>query len=308
MLTRIEQGLRQRLRAVRAIPPLNAMATFSVRAAMRLLGMRSTSIEMHLIRHGEVTFRLPDQQRLKLWSKGDDGISNAVFWNGWMGSERATAPVFYRLARRARTTLDIGAYVGYYALIAAAANANARVYAFEPLEPIRNRLDKHVRINHLTNVHVIGKAVGVACGSATFYHTDAERLPTSSSLSSSFMSAAVRQGLLATTVEVVAIDDFVADNRLENVDLVKIDTETTEADVIRGMRRTIERHRPDIICEVLPFKDTSSTVEQLLKPLGYQFYQLRDDGPVKHETLQPDLKALNYLCSVRADAATDFNG
>lgn len=62
--------------------------------------VRSTTIEKHLVGYGEVAFRLPDGQHLKLWSKGDDGISNAVFWNGWMGSERATAPVFYRLARQ----------------------------------------------------------------------------------------------------------------------------------------------------------------------------------------------------------------
>jgi Methyltransferase FkbM domain len=38
---------------------------------------------------------------------------------------------------------------------------------------------------------------------------------------------------------------------IAKVDLVKIDTETTEPAVIRGMARTLARDRPDVVCEVL---------------------------------------------------------
>ena len=274
-----------------------------MRAALRLLGVHNELVVRHLIRFGEVSFELPDGQRLRLWSRGDDGISNAVFWKGWTGSEATTAPVFYRLARRARTVLDIGAYVGYYTVIAAAANPSSSVHAFEPLAPIRERLQKHVELNHLGNVRVVGKAVGAAPGSAEFYHTDPGGLPTSSSLSSAFMNEAVPVGLQSSTVEVVAIDDYVREQQLSKVDLVKIDTETTEGEVLRGMRKTLERDRPDLICEVLPFRDTAHTIEEKLKPFGYRFYHLTERGPVLHEHLQPSLQAMNYLFSVRDNHA-----
>jgi FkbM family methyltransferase len=43
------------------------------------------------------------------------------------------APLFWRLACKARVTLDIGAHVGYYSVLAGMANPAGTVFAFEPL-------------------------------------------------------------------------------------------------------------------------------------------------------------------------------
>lgn len=88
----------------------------------------------HLHRLGRVATRLPDGRVLRLWSQADDWVSNQVFWRGWQGYEPETTPLFYRLARRAHVTLDVGAHVGFFSLLAGHANAAGRVFAFEPLE------------------------------------------------------------------------------------------------------------------------------------------------------------------------------
>lgn len=50
--------------------------------------------------------------------------------------------------------------------------------------------------------------------------------------------------LVTSKVDVTSIDVFVQDRNLTGIDLVKIDTEGTEADVFLGMAETLERTVP----------------------------------------------------------------
>nr|MBA3746274.1 FkbM family methyltransferase [Solirubrobacterales bacterium] len=210
------------------------------------------------------------------------------------GHEPETAELFYELAGSARVTLDIGAHVGYFALLASQANRAGRVYAFEPLERVRKRLEHNVALNGADNVTCVPLAVGSPAGTAEFFHVR-EGIPSSSSLSGSFMRSIVsREELTSTTVEVVEADDFVESRALVGVDLVKVDTETTEAAVFRGMLRTLRRDRPDVFCEVLD-ADVASAIEALLTPLDYEFYLLTANGPVRCDRLLPDARWRNFI-------------
>jgi FkbM family methyltransferase len=218
-----------------------------------------------------------------------------VFWRGWSGYEPETIPLFYRLAQRAQTTIDVGAYVGFYTLIAAHANASGRVYAFEPMSDVFERLRSNVSLNRLENVMCINSAVGDDDGEAEFFHMSSE-MPCSSSLSYQFMSSVV--DLKVSKVSVTTLDRFVLDNKIERVDLVKIDTETTEPQVIRGMSGILARDNPDIVCEVLG-RGSESALEEMLRPLGYHFYHLTPDGPVLRTQITGHPEWLNYLFSAR---------
>lgn len=59
-----------------------------------------------------VRITLPNGAEVVLWSRADDWIATQLFWGGWSAFEPETTPIFYRLALSARTTLDVGAYVG----------------------------------------------------------------------------------------------------------------------------------------------------------------------------------------------------
>jgi hypothetical protein len=87
----------------------------------------------------------------------------------------------------------------------------------------------------------------------------------------------------------------VEQNRLERVDLVKIDTESTEPQVLQGMLQTLTRDRPNIICEVLKGRGSEQAVEDLLSPLGYRFYLLTPDGPKLRDRIVGHPQWLNYL-------------
>jgi FkbM family methyltransferase len=217
--------LKTALKAVRASQPFNTLATTAVHVAFRALGVRSEWVIKHLHRVGVTRCRLPNGRTLKLWSRGDDWVSNQVFWRGWSGYEPETVPLFFRLATRACVTLDVGAHVGFYTLLAAHANSAGQVYSFEPMPRIHQRLFKNVALNGLNNVQCFASAVGEADGAAEFFHVLAE-LPTSSSLSLNFMQAGGAT-LSSTRVPVTTLDRFVRERGIGRVDLLKIDTEST---------------------------------------------------------------------------------
>jgi len=295
------EGVKSALKFVRGSQPFNYMTTSLAFGALNVTGLRSEFIVKHLHRVGTVHRRLPNGRSLSLWSRGDDWVSNQIYWRGWDGYEPETAQLFFKLASQAAVTIDVGAYVGYYTLIAAHANPAGRVYAFEPLPSIHERLLRNIQLNGPGNVECVASAVGEDEGAADFFHVEAP-LPTSSSLSHEFMRST--RGLVSTKVPVTTLDRFVADRRIPRIDLLKIDTESTECEVLRGARATLERDRPVIICEVLQGRANTGGLEEALGPLGYHYYLLTPDGPSERRRIEGHPDWLNYLFSTAGPSAT----
>jgi FkbM family methyltransferase len=292
----LKAQLTRALKALRNSQPFNAVATSSVRRIFSSTGLSSELIVKHLHRLGDVSAELPNGRTLRLWSRADDSVSNQLFWKGWRGVDEAV-PIFYELALRARVTLDIGAFVGYYAILAGHANARGAVYAFEPLPAIYQRLCSNVKRNELANVQCVHSAVGEREGSADFYHSTATELPSSSSLSLEFMRGT--PGLACDQVPVVTIDAFVERNQLSGIDLIKIDTESTEPEVLRGMRKTLERDRPTIVCEVLHGRGAEAALDEIFAAHGYSYYLLTPSGPELRARVEGHPQFYNYLFTPR---------
>jgi len=284
---------------LRAWPPLNRPVTAFVRAATRRLGVEWPFAVRHLHRVGHVRSRLPNGRDLVLWSRGDDWVANLVFWKGWQAYEPETAPLFFQLAERAQAVVDVGAYVGYYSLLAAHARPEGRVLALEPHPAAYERLLRNVSANGLGNVRCLRVAAGAVSGESVFHSM--EGLPTSSSLSLDFMRGT--PGLRSAPVPVTTVDLAVAEHHLPRIDLVKIDTESTEPDVVAGMQKTLARDRPDIICEVLSGRGTGRALERALRPLGYRFHLLTAEGPVEWSRIEGHPTYLNYLFSTKDTVA-----
>jgi FkbM family methyltransferase len=280
------------LKGLRAWRPVNAVATGGIRAIAQARGRPLEIAVKHLPREGPVRTRLPNGRSMCLWSRGDDWVSNQVYWRGWAGYEPEASSLFYELAARSEVTVDVGAHVGFYTVVAALANPLAKVYAFEPVEAARRRLDRHVALNGLGNVEVIAAAVSDSNGTADFFQGPAE-IPCSSGLSETQMRWHDR--VRRTRVRTVALDEFLEEREVGPVGLVKIDVEGSEAEVLRGMPHTLERDRPSILCEVLPDEERGAALERLLCPCGYRFMHLTPDGPRERERIVGHPEWLNYL-------------
>lgn len=286
------------LKALRAWPPLNLPVTSIARGVVRNIGLDDSFLVRHLPRVGVVRAVLPDGKRLRLWSRGDDGVANLVFWRGWAGYEPETTPLFYRLAREARTVLDVGAFVGFHSVLAGIANPSRPVHSFEPLPAAFERLQRNIALNRLEDVRCVRMAVADKEGQADLITE--EGLPSSSTLASNFLPHSEKRPRVV--VSLTSVDHYVAEHGITNVDLLKIDTETTEPAVLRGMRHTLGRDHPDIVCEVLPGLGTGPAIAPLLEPHGYRYYLLTPAGPKRVDQPGGDSRWFNYLFTHRPES------
>ncbi len=239
---------------------------------------------------GKVSVELPDGKRLLLYGGAGDEVTGLAFWRGFGGFEPEITRIFYALAKESKVIFDIGASVGYYALLAAIGNQEAKVYAFEPAPRAFEKLNRNIQLNGLSNVITTDNAVTNFEGEVTLY-IPAGDMPTSASTLAGFRKAEQELQVRATT-----IDTFAIKNSIEKVDLLKIDTEGTEPLVLEGSRGVIQRDEPVIICEVLKGR-TEKSLLHFLSPLGYDFYWMTDKGLIHKEIIEGDrtYKYKNYL-------------
>lgn len=152
------------------------------------------------------------------------------------GREDYLVELFRSSISAGMTVLDIGAFVGYFTLIAArAVGASGHVYAFEPDPRNFGLLERNVRANgFVERVEMVRAAVSDRPGRSSFLMDRGD---------SSSSSLIVTPGPAnETTVEVVALDEFLAPE--SHVDVVKMDIQGAELRALGGMRRLLARRPP----------------------------------------------------------------
>jgi FkbM family methyltransferase len=290
------------LKRILAWPILNPVITFLVKEIVVDGLDKRPGFIRSIPKRGLVRLDLPDGGAIRLLSPGDDRIVDRLFFRNWDGYEPGMGEAFFTVARSAEVVLDIGAHVGFYSLLATAATPGATVYAFEPLDRVRSRLERNIAINRAT-IRVVPAAVGASQGEINIYSDPFDAAPGESTLSGKVGAA---KGFPSTsTVKVVTVDSFVSDRALPRVDLVKIDTEATELDVLEGMQDTLATFHPVIFCEVLDDFADARRVEQLTAPHGYRYWMLTSDGPVARPGVIPDRDWPNYLLAVELPPGLD---
>ena len=162
--------------------------------------------------------------------------------------EREVRRWIRRLLRSGDHFVDVGANLGYFALIAAAAvGPEGRVDAFEPDPDNRVRLERHLsRNNNPRQVHVHAVALADRDGSAMLHRT------TDPAAANHGQSSLLPHDALGDSGEVrlARFDTILPEARPH---LIKIDVEGAEAAVVEGLRPLAESDTPPaIIAEHAP--------------------------------------------------------
>lgn len=150
---------------------------------------------------------------------------------------------------------DVGAAGGTYTMILSRlVGPTGRVFAFEP----RPRSFGFLRaVLRRSNVSVHPIALGLQNGTQTMVVPRRFRIPFSTR---SFLQRDLElpvdhyypefTGARRIEVETATLDDFMAGNGIDRLDLLKIDVEGAEPWVLFGGRHSIAAHRPVVLCEV----------------------------------------------------------
>lgn len=195
----------------------------------------------------------------------------------WLGfCEPDIQRLFAKIVRTGFIVYDIGAYIGFYSLLAGRlAGPAGKVYAFEPFPKNIERLKLHILLNKMQDrVFCIPKAVTYKTGKASYCNFARDDLTRFTNIDSSEESCSTETNLL---VETISLDEFVFQEGYPAPNLIKIDVEGGEAKVIEGARRLLEEFRPMIICEFHSAELAMQTCEKLMRLR----YRLEDTRRVK---------------------------
>jgi FkbM family methyltransferase len=171
---------------------------------------------------------LVDVQRQKMYINATSGLT--LLSAGTYESERLMTTLFTRLVTEGMTVVDVGAYVGYYTLLAArAAGDKGKVFCFEPEPSNYALLKKNVEENKYINVVSVQKAVTNTTGISRLFMAQDP---------SGHSTVCENPHQMAISVDSTTLDDFFA-GREYPIHVIKIDVEGAEMAVLQGMKNII---------------------------------------------------------------------
>lgn len=173
-----------------------------------------------------------------------------------------------QLVRAGDTCIDIGANLGYYArTISRLAGPAGRVYAVEPVAPIRKVLSRNLR--RCGNTEILPFALGAAAGPIRMGN-DSARENGYFGTGRNFVNEDGGRSDVEFTAEMRRGSELFA--RLPRLDFIKCDIEGYEAVVMEEMRPLLERFRPTVLIET--GGENRPRIVRLFTRLGYAGYTL----------------------------------
>lgn len=193
---------------------------------------------------------------------GGRWISGSHTHGCWLGTyERGLQRRIWSALEPGQTFYDVGANVGFFSLLAAAAVGPAgSVVAFEPLPRNLALLRRHLDLNHVRHAVVVPAAVADASGTAD--------------LETSGGPAQSRLGREGVRVDLVTLDAFVRSGG-PPPQVVKIDVEGAETRVLAGARDLLARHAPLLFLSTHGYR-RHEECRSFLEGAGYRFEVTRD--------------------------------
>lgn len=222
-----------------------------------------------------LAMRLPNGARIWI---GNDNAGHMVLPYCIGKYEAELTRLFLKFLRHlhpGESVVDLGANVGYYAVMAAwhlRSFRGSRVFAFEPNPQAFVYLELNRMLNHLDNLVAVQQAVGDREGRMTLYLNPG-----------GITFGSLRPYLPHLTesceVQVTTLDRFLQQYPESRISLMKMDIEGAELLALRGAQKLLEEHRPVIFYEeneeaYQAFGYTVEEVRSFLQGFGYRFYFL----------------------------------
>lgn len=187
------------------------------------------------------------------------------------------APAISFLEQKLRTDtcfLDIGAYFGTYALVAAKHCSDGSVHAFELNPLLITEINKSMRLNQLVNMKIICAAIWDSDMLIRSFDSDAS---VDNAAAMSTRQALPMQNGHSIGVPSITIDNYCIQTNIRP-QIAKVDVEGCELRVLNGMKETL-RHVQTMLLEIHPDEicklgDTMEDIATLLQSYGFSVSRL----------------------------------
>ena len=259
---------------------------------VRNLDMRSVALVDEIIKRLRLIFAANDGDVLDLYSADEKKeilrqreelagktlcLSDELFfWGGCFLPIKSfeTSVFFYRYGLDLVQTLasigdsaiiDAGGYVGDSAWLLSSLTSG-QVYVFEPLLENLRRIHQTIAYNALENVKPVHAGLGASQGTMQIRVAGSTGCATLS-------NKLVEEHVKTEDVKIIALDDFVVEQSIGRIGLIKTDIEGAEQMLLAGAKQVIKRDRPILLISIYhnasDFFDIKPMLEDL--NLGYEF-------------------------------------
>jgi|GEM_PF-880331 len=261
-----------------------------------LLRIIGTKIQFLLSNRGEVYV---ESLGYKFYVRKEDiGLGQRLLNEGVY--EAFETSLINSLVKPGMNTLNIGANIGYYTVQhSKLVGDTGTVYAFEPESINFDLLMKNLKENKCDNTKAFQSAVGDKNGQMTLYIDCINR----GAMSMHPKNIVGDSGKV--TVQSITLDDYVEKNIIsKKIDLIQMDTQGSEAMIVRGAQNMLTENKPLIIMEFWPFglyslDDDPQELLETLEQIGYKYIFSIDEN--KQELIPVNTINLIEQCVGRPD-------
>lgn len=179
-------------------------------------------------------------------------------------------------ASKGTTILDIGANIGHHSLFFA--SFGKETHAFEPLAVLAKEIARKKQKNNLKLIHIHEIALGEKNQTMEFFPPASNNTGTGSFVNLNLNTKPI-------LIKVFNGDQFLAQQKIGDIGLIKIDVEGFEIQVLKGLQQTLSANRPIVFFEwsqekSSALKEQSETEKAAsLFPENYELYRFSPAKP-----------------------------
>lgn len=178
-----------------------------------------------------------------------DPVVKALYYGTY---EIRTIKIMKRFLKKRDIFIDVGANIGYLSAIAMGfVGQSGQVHSFEPVPSHFMRLSNVAEMNPRYKIFVNQYALGDTKGKSKINVTNLPNIGWNIMVSGFMSTETIKE---TVEVAVTTLGNYIEEKKLNNIALIKIDTEGYELPILRGMEDYFLNNaaRPAIICEIAP--------------------------------------------------------
>ena len=206
------------------------------------------------------------------------GLGILNYQNAFLIGENKWLKSYLKKNNKSLTVIDVGANVGKYSKEVLNINENINLIAFEPHPKSYAKLKDNIKSK---NFKPFNLGVGNKNENLTLYDYDKDEGSEHASLFREVIEDLHNGKAVSHNIPVIMLDDFLKEQKIDQVDLLKIDTEGNELNVLLGTKNYILNNKIQAIH--FEFNEMNIVSKSFFKNFwdllpNYKFYRLLPGG------------------------------